>query len=112
MSDVPDEHEDSSDGDYAPMPPAIKIPFKVSVCKPRDTWGSIPQAILQDSDSDSDSDCPGIRRARMNYKMKMQCTLAFSMFLHERLGVESVWRDLPASLARKIIEMRFEEYMV
>jgi hypothetical protein len=107
MSDVPDEHNESPDDDYPLLPPPTKIPFKVRVFTDdtRDTWGSITQAILQDSDSDSDSDVPMLRRVRKYYQMKIQRKLAFCMLLHERLGAQSFYRHFPVYVTRKITDL-------
>ena len=107
MPDVPDQHEELSDDDYPPLPSLKKICFKVNVFTDdiRDTWGSIPQAVLQDPDSDSDSDSPMLRRVRKYKQMTIQRKIAFCMLLHERLGAPSFWKDLPVIYTRKITDL-------
>lgn len=107
MSEVPDKYEELSDDDYPPLPSLKKIRFNVSVFTDdiRDTWGSIPQAVLPDSDPEYDSDPPMARRSRTYKQMQIQRKLAFCMLLHDRLGAKSFWRDLREVYTRKIIEL-------
>ena len=107
MSYVLDEDKELSDDDYPRLPRLKKMRFNVSVFTDdiRDTWGSIPQAVLQDSDSEYDSDTPMLRRVRTYKQMHIQRKLAFCMLLHDRLGAKSFWRDLRSVCTRKIIEL-------
>ena len=107
MSYVLDEDKELSDDDYPRLPRLKKIRFNVSVFTDdiRDTWGWVPQAVLQDSDPEYDSDPPMARRSRTYKQMQIQRKLAFCMLLHDRLGAKSFWRNLREVYTRKIIEL-------